>query len=157
MPDQADAEISMRRALGLCGNAKLQPSRPSARTADRHQRRHFAGEGEVPVVMVGRKDQPSDTPPSLGAPSVTETLLRSEREARQRAERALSEAKVSERDLQTRLGHALLERDEARFAGSRLDGEKSVLTAALDTERTARMTAEKGLPAIRGDGATRVG
>jgi hypothetical protein len=144
MPDQADAEISMRRALGLCGKAKAQPLRPSVRTADRLQRRHFAGDGEVPVVMVGRKDQASDTPPSPGAPSVTETVLRSEREARQRAERALSEA-VAERDLQTRLGHALLERDEARVAGLRLDGEKLVLTAALGTERTARMTAEKAL------------
>jgi hypothetical protein len=100
-------------------------------------------DGEVPVVLVGRGAQPTDRPPTHGiAPvnklALVETARRSEHEARQHAERALTDAQATIRDLQTKLGHALLER-----VGRRLEADKLALTSALDAERNARQKAEE--------------
>ena len=101
----------MRRALGLgdAGGQRIeQQERPplAARQAERHSpdrhKRRFVRDGEVPVVVV-RRDQGSDPGANrvtLGAPPTNrveqaEAALRTERDARERAERALTEAQAT--------------------------------------------------------------
>ena len=144
-----DDEDKMRRALGLGPQPASFFPQPSPGPTDRQpHRRRFVRDGEVPVVLVGRGAQPTDRPPTHGiAPvnklALVETARRSEQEARQHAERALTDAQATIRDLQTKLGHALLERDEVRDTARRLETDKLALTSALDAERIARQKAEE--------------
>jgi hypothetical protein len=169
IPTLQTTEAQMRRALGL-GDSAGQRSEPQERpplaarqgerhSPDRHKRR-FVRDGEVPVVVV-RRDQGGDLggnrAASVGAPPTNrveqaEAALRAERDARERAERALSEAQGVIRDLQTKLGHAGLARDEASDTARRADAEKHALEhalemaeSALQAERRARETAEAAL------------
>jgi len=158
-PDHSDAapessagdELKMRRALGLERQPATSSSQQSSGHTDRRPQRHrFVRDGEVPVVVVGRRDQPADGVTSQGAAPVNklaliETALRSEQEARQRAERALTEAQATIHDLQTKLGHAFLERDESRDTAQRLEADKRALTSTLDAEVDARQRAEDAL------------
>jgi len=158
----------MRRALGL-GDAAGQRIEPQERTPlaarqaerfspDRHKRR-FVRDGEVPVVVV-RRDSGNDQGANRAAAGVlptnrvelAEAGLRAEREARERAERALSEAQAVIRDLQTKLGHTGLARDEALDAARRAEADRPAVEhalqmaeAALQVERRARETAEAAL------------
>ena len=158
----------MRRALGL-GDAAGQRIEPPERaplatrqadrfSPDRHKRR-FVRDGEVPVVVV-RRDTGNDQGATRAAAGVVptnrveqaEAALRAEREARERAERALSEAQALIRDLQTKLGHTGLARDEALDAARRAEADRpavehalQVAEAALQAERRARETAEAAL------------
>ena len=66
-----------------------------------------------------------------------EATLKTEQEARRRAERALGDAQASLRDLQTRLGHATLERDEAREAARRAEADRQAAIAELEAGRSA--------------------
>ena len=164
-PDHSDAaddasagdELKMRRALGLERQpATSSPQQSSGHTDRYSQRRRFVRDGEVPVVLVGRRDQPADGVSSQGAAPVNklalvETALRSEQESRQRAERALTEAQATIHDIQTKLGHAFLERDEARDTAQRLEADKRALISTLDAERDARQKAEDALETRIGD------
>ena len=131
-PDQSETEAGMRRALGLGNQPNSQQHwRQPIRSADRHQpRRRFVSDGEVPVVLVGRRDQGADVTPSAGVSppanrlAIVETALKSEQQARQRAERSLAEAHAAIRDLTTRLGHAGL----TRMKPSRLFGARKPRT-----------------------------
>lgn len=106
----------MRRALGLDGQTP--PPRPSAASAARtaesaafagRHRHRFVSDGEVPVVMVqSRPDQPA-----ASRLEEATAALASERGMRERAERSLTAAQAAIRDLQTKLAHATLARDEA--------------------------------------------
>jgi len=158
-PDHSDTaqdssagdELKMRRALGLGHQPATSFPQQSSGHTDRHpHKRRFVRDGEVPVVLVGRRDQPGDGGPSQGVAPVNKLALvevarRSEQEARQRAERALTEAQATIHDLQTKLGHGLLERDEARDTAQRLEADKRALTEALEAERNARRKAEDAL------------
>jgi len=160
-PDESDKahdtsagdELKMRRALGLEHQpATSSPQQLSGHT-DRHpHKRRFVRDGEVPVVLVGRRDPPANGIASQGAAPVNKFALveaerKSEQEARQRAERALTEAQATIHDLRTKLGHAFLERDEARDTAQRLEAEKRALTLGLDAVRDARQKAEDALEA----------
>lgn len=170
LPTLQTTEAQMRRALGLgdAGGQRIeQQERPplAARQAERHSpdrhKRRFVRDGEVPVVVV-RREQGSDAganhrAASVGAPPTNrveqaEAALRTERDARERAERALIEAQATIRDLQTKVGHAGLARDEASDAAHRAEAERHALEhalelaeSALQTERLARETAEAAL------------
>ena len=150
-----NTELEMRRALGLDRDSpgSFRPAHPS-RPAERHmpdgQKRRFVQDGEVPVfVMQGRRGSGGQIEPRLASNSspvnrleVAETALRTEREAREKAERILGEAQASVRELQTALGHAVLARDEARHAAQRAEVEKQQAEAALASETEARELAE---------------
>src|SRR6185437_12255472 len=104
-----DAEVQMRRALGLQG-------------------------GEIPVTVVRRESGPDSpashvtpTPPSSSRLQRVEIALAAELAARDRAERALGEAQALIRDLQTKLGHAELAKDEV----SRVVEREREATASL--------------------------
>ena len=142
-------EVEMRRALGLSDQAPhSQHGQRAPSSSDRSpQRRRFVTDGQVPVVIIGRRDG-TDTPASVGATpvnrlAVAEAALSAARDAHDRAERALNEAQATIRDLQTKLGHAVLERDEARELGRRTETDILALQAALESEREARRQAEE--------------
>ena len=81
----------------------------------------------------------------VGAMSMAmELALLAEQESYHRIERALNVAHTTTRDLQTKLGHSILERDEAREAGRCSETGRLALTAALGAERTAQQSKQDG-------------
>jgi hypothetical protein len=139
----------MRRTLGLDGRSEVSSSPYPSRFGDRHQQsRRFVRDGEVPVVVVSRRDQAGDGGPASGAAPVNRLALAEsnfelERTARLRCERALAEAQATVRELQTKIGHADLARDEAVEAASLLRAENERLKAELAVEQQAHAEAEQ--------------
>ena len=149
LPALRQEEAQMRRTLGLDGRPEASSSPHQSRFADRHQQtRRFVRDGEVPVVVVNRRDQAGDgAPASGGAPvnrlAIAENALETERTARQRCERTLAEVQATVRELQTKIGHADLARDEAVETASHLRAENERLKAELVVERQAHAEAEQ--------------
>jgi hypothetical protein len=151
-----DAEARARRAFGLDATETTVRRRddPSARQgstdrllADR-QKRRFVHDGEVPVVVMGGIGSSSTNGASpTNRLAVAETALDSERVARRRAERALGEAQAAVHDLQTKIGHANLARDEATEKVGQLAAELQRLQELLESERVGRAEAEQALRA----------
>ncbi len=131
-----EAESQMRKALGLLGEGSRhrqdhQPDRleSSNRMGDRFggglHRRRFVQDGDIPVTVL-RREPAHEAPVHRGtAPAVlptssrlqrTEAALAAETLAREKAERALSDVQALARDLQTKIGHAELARNEATEA-----------------------------------------
>lgn len=85
-------------------------------------RRRFVQDGDIPVTVL-RRDQGHEQPAYRGvtAPAAptssrlqrTEGALAAETAAREKAERSLAETQFALRDLQTRIGHADLAKNEA--------------------------------------------
>jgi hypothetical protein len=154
--EPANTELEMRRALGLDGDSPgahrpAQLTRPAERHMPDGQKRRFVQDGEVPVFVIqGRRGQGGhQAEPRLATNAspvnrldVAENALRTEREARERAERILAEVQSTVHDLQTALGHAVLARDEARAAAQQAQLEKQQAEAVLAGEREALEQAE---------------
>ena len=121
-------EAQMRRALGL-HNASPTQDRPIPPTASpgasSPQRRRFVRDGEVPVSVI-RRDQ--DDGANTNKLDATRQALREQIEAREQAEHLLQEAQATIRDLQTKLAHERLARDEAIRVWT---GEKQAVEQAL--------------------------
>ena len=147
--DLRQEEAQMRRTLGLDNRSVASSTQYSPRSTDRHQQaRRFVRDGEVPVVVVGRRDQAGDgANASASLPvnrlALAETALEAERAARQRCERALAEAQATVHELQTKIGHADLARDEAVETANHLRGENERLKRELIGERAAHAEAEQ--------------
>jgi hypothetical protein len=126
-----EAESQMRKALGLLGEAPRHRSDPdridqSSRMGDRFNsglhRRRFVQDGDVPVTVL-RRDQSHEAPAHRGAPPAaaptssrlqrTEAALAAETATRERVERSLAETQAVAHDLQTKIGHAELAKNEA--------------------------------------------
>jgi phosphoenolpyruvate-protein kinase (PTS system EI component) len=122
----------MRRALGLRTSSQTQaippPATPSASTSH-PQRRRFVRDGEVPVSVIHR-DQ--GDPSGTNALEAARQALREQVAAREHAEHLLQDAQATIHDLQTKLAHEGLARDEAL---QRVDNEKQVLEQALQRVR----------------------
>ena len=108
------------------------------------QRRRFVRDGEVPVSVIHRDQDDGASTNKLDA---TRQALREQIEAREQAEHLLQEAQATIRDLQTKLAHERLARDEAI---QRVDSEKQVVEQALQRvqdelaiERACRQKAEQ--------------
>jgi len=111
------------------------------------QKRRFVHDGEVPVVVLAGSMSASS---AAGAHATNrlaaaESALDAERAARKRVERALGEAQAQVHDLQTKIGHAELARNEALDAVQELRNETQRLGESLDAERRARAEAEQAL------------
>src|ERR1700692_2628066 len=155
-PDRDSDELEMRRALGL-GAASADRPAAFARTPENHSsdrpKRRFVSDGEVPVVVVqGRREFGNrTTAPAITSPvnrlDAAQAALAAEREAREAAERSLSEAQAMIRELQTKLGHAALTREDLRAAGQRADAARQAAETALAAEREARIAAEDAMKA----------
>jgi hypothetical protein len=126
-----EAESQMRKALGLLGETPRHRSEsdrgePSARGSDRFNgglhRRRFVQDGDVPVTVL-RRDSGHEAPAhravtAVPAPSTsrlqrTEGALAAETAGREKAERLLAESHAATRDLQTKIGHYELAKNEA--------------------------------------------
>jgi hypothetical protein len=145
------AEARMRLALGLTGSGRPTPSGQSGGThshapqpagsshdPSRPQRRRFAQDGDVPVVMLNRGRDTDN-----GGESRLQTLtaeLREERNNRQRAERSLDEANLNIQSLKTKLAHAELAFED-RLRDEREARSKIEALRAADHE--ARAQAER--------------
>jgi len=144
-----DTEAQMRRALGLYGDQprhRTEPDRSDGpqRSMDRYapggHRRRFVQDGDVPVTIVRRDGNPdplanrpaAQVPPSQSRLQRTEAALAVETAARDRAERALADAQAIIRDLQTKIGHAELAKNEALEAARREREAHATLQAAHD-------------------------
>jgi hypothetical protein len=132
MPGPADeAESQMRKALGLLGESPRhrpdaerteQPVRLSDRFNGGLHRRRFVQDGDIPVTVL-RREQGHEVPAHRGVASPpaptssrlqrTEAALAAETAAREKAERSLGETQSVVRDLQTKIGHAELAKNEA--------------------------------------------
>jgi septal ring factor EnvC (AmiA/AmiB activator) len=162
MTDSDDAhlrttEAQMRQALGLNSLASPQTASehpPTLTNGSHPQRRRFVRDGEVPVTVLHREHHP-DGETGINQLDATRQALRSETAARERAERSLEEAQTTIRDLQTKLAHERLAKDEAdaRAETDRQALQQSLqsVQAALATERQARRnTRDKAVPTIVG-------
>jgi hypothetical protein len=140
-------ETQMRHALGLHGGA---PTRSSA-GGSQPQRRRFVRDGEVPVTIIHGGHHP-DGEAGTNQLDAARQAVRCEAAARERAQRLLEEAQATIRDLQTKLGHERLAKDEALETVLRLETETRVAEQAqqaaepeLVAERLARRNAEDAL------------
>ena len=133
-PAVDEAESAMRRALGLLGESQrhrpdVERVEPAPRSTDRFgssglHRRRFVQDGDVPVTVL-RRDGGQDAPANRLVPAATptaptssrlqrtEAALAAETAARSLAERSLADAQAAVRDLQTKIGHAELAKNEA--------------------------------------------
>jgi septal ring factor EnvC (AmiA/AmiB activator) len=99
-----------------------QPARLSDRFGGGLHRRRFVQDGDIPVTVL-RRDQGHEVAPHRGVAAAppptssrlqrTEAALAAETAAREKAERSLSETQSVVRDLQTKIGHAELAKNEA--------------------------------------------
>src|SRR3954468_9703022 len=125
-------DAQMRRALGLRNTSQTQaislPAAPSA-SISHPQRRRFVRDGEVPVSVIHRDQGGASGTNALEAARQT---LREQVVAREHAEHLLQEAQATIHDLQTKLAHERLARDEAI---QRADGEKQVVELTLQRVR----------------------
>ncbi|MBN9560505.1 MAG: hypothetical protein J0H14_07210 [Alphaproteobacteria bacterium] len=108
----------MRQALGLRGdqsNERLTPRREPLRGPHR-----FVKDGEVPVeVLSPSREHGPGGPAPVNRIAAAEAALRSERVARERAERSLRETQATLQHVQTKLAHADLAHGEALAAERR--------------------------------------
>jgi hypothetical protein len=128
----------MRRALGL-----RQGSSPSAQVSSNvphPQRRQFVRDGDVPVEVLHGPDNSS----RVNQLAATREALQAQTMAREEAERMLAEARHTIHELQTKLGHERLARDEAiqRVESAKRDVEQKLAAARqeLEAERSRRTT-----------------
>lgn len=156
LPDDARlraTEAQMRRALGLGGDSSPQPVTPAtpAPTAGIHpQRRRFVRDGEV-IVQHRDHSAPGDT--GTNQLAAARQALREQIAAREELERSLLEAQAANRDLQTKLAHERLAKDEAmnRAEAARQAIEQALQAAQADlvSERALRLEAEHRLAAAQ--------
>jgi hypothetical protein len=140
-------EAQMRRALGLhhTSSAQAVPVPPTTPLgASSPQRRRFARDGEVRVSMIHRDQDDRAGANKLDA---TRQALAEQVAARDNAEHRLQEAQATIHDLQTKLAHERLAKDEAiQRVGSEKQHVEQALQMVQDElaiERDCRQKAEQ--------------
>jgi hypothetical protein len=164
-PEQMQ-EARIRRAWGLDGEAPRmrlpervdpQPApRPAERFTSGTHKRRFVQDGEVPVTLVhgltgARREHHEPSSTRAATPTnrleIAETALAAEISSREKAEKALIESQAMVQQLQTKLGHADLARQDAVAALQRERETIADLRAAL-AEAEARAVAEAEATAV---------
>jgi len=126
-------ETQMRNALGLSDNSRSRyPSElpingSNGPSAHKHR---FVRDGEVAVTVIRRDRQP-DGEPAVNQLEEARRVSKAAVTARERAERLLEEAQCIIRDLQTKLGHERLAKEEALEAATRAEISKRSVEATL--------------------------
>ncbi|WP_428487614.1 hypothetical protein [Rhodopila sp.] len=160
----------MRKALGLLGESPRhrpeserseQPNRGSDRFNGGLHRRRFVQDGDVPVTVL-RREPGQEAPAHRSVAAIatptssrlqrTEAALAVETAGREKAERLLAEAQAVARDLQTKIGHAELTKNEAigalrqeREVSAALRAEVEALTARVDETRARAEAADQAI------------
>src|SRR3954470_18102329 len=132
-----DPEARMRRALGLRGSSPTSPDsspQTSVPNGQHPNRRRFVRDGEVPVTVIHR-DHHQDDGHAGNQLEAARQSLREQEEARERAERLLTEAQNVIRDLQTKLAHERLSKDEVLQAVQRAEADRESVQQALQAAR----------------------
>jgi hypothetical protein len=138
-----DEEDRMRQALGLRGDQSNE--RPLQRREQDRRTRRFVKDGEVPVVVLSpSREHGPDGPAPVNRIAAAEAALRSERVARERAERSLRETQATLQQIQTKLAHADLAHSEALAAErrGREQAEAALAEAIVAREALERRLAE---------------
>jgi len=138
----------MRRALGLGSEGPTQPapmaSPPTPAMGLHPQRRRFVRDGEV---VVQHKEHSAAGETGTNQLAAARQALREQFAAREEAERALAEVQSTIRDLQTKLAHERLARDETvnRAEAARQAAEQALqaVREELESERARRLQAEE--------------
>ena len=148
-----DEEDRMRQALGLRGDQSNE--RPTPRREPLRGPHRFVKDGEVPVEVLGpSREHGPGGPAPVNRIAAAEAALRSERVARERAERSLRETQATLQQMQTKLAHADLAHSEA-LAAERLSRERA--EAALAEAIVAREALEAASGRDGGRAAARSG
>ena len=136
-------EAQMRRALGLQDTPSPKPQSGLSAPPPSHSHRgprHFVRDGEVPVTVTHREET------GTNQLDVARQTIRSLTAARERAGRLLEDAQATIRDLQTKLMHERMSKDEAisRVSSENQATEQAIqsVQADLAAERDARRQAE---------------
>jgi hypothetical protein len=138
-------EAQMRRALGLQDTASPRSQGVSTPPPNGSHRgpRHFVRDGDVPVTIIHREETGTN---QLDAARQT---IRSLTATRERAERSLAEAQATIRNLQTKLMHERMSKDEAisRASSETQAAERTIESAQAElvAERAARRQTEAAL------------
>ncbi|HLY90512.1 MAG TPA: hypothetical protein VKQ27_16135 [Acetobacteraceae bacterium] len=151
LPDDARlraTEAQMRRALGLGSEGPTQPAPmappPTPAMGLHPQRRRFVRDGEV---VVQHKEHSAAGETGTNQLAAARQALREQFAAREEAERALAEVQSANRDLQTKLAHERLARDETvnRAEAARQAAEQALqaVREELESERARRLQAEE--------------
>jgi hypothetical protein len=131
-------EEQMRRALGLRQGSS--PSGQVSSNVPHPQRRQFVRDGDVPVEVLHGPDNSS----RVNQLAAIREAQQAQTTARVEAERMLAEARHTIHDLQTKLGHERLARDEAvqRVESAKREVEQELAAARqeLEAERSLRTT-----------------
>jgi hypothetical protein len=137
-------EMQMRRALGLDRETPLvfQPAHSPNPSNGLHQRRHFVRDGDIPVSVVH-----GDSGSRLQQLDTARQGLRQQTAAREEAERLLADARNTIHDLETKLGHERLAKDEvtqqADAERQKVEEALTVVQEELAAERALRARAER--------------
>jgi hypothetical protein len=169
-----EAESQMRKALGLLGEGQRHRPDPERgeqqhRGGDRFSgglhRRRFVQDGDIPVTVL-RRDQGHELPAHRGGAATvpptssrlqrTEAALAAETAAREKAERSLADVQALAHDLQTKIGHAELAKNEAvealrreREASAQLRTEADAWQERLDEALAQVRAAEQAAVAAQ--------
>jgi hypothetical protein len=136
--DQPQGEARMREALGLrtdgsrAPTSNHRPDRILDHGSNNPRRHRFVQEGEVPVEIMTLREHAVRAPAGPGTIArhrVDDNAVAAEKIAREQAERAFHEISERYRELQTKLGHAELARDEALALASRRQSQIDILLA----------------------------
>lgn len=160
--DEDDAEAGVRRALGL-DVAVRRPERTSQyqRTAGQNAAAHSktgGSHGKVDVVVVQARrghginladSHSANVSSALNRLQVAEAALKTERDAREHAERSLAELQKTIHELQTKIGHSELAAMEARNAAQQIQAALQAAELAVLTECQAKEAAEASLQHLR--------
>ena len=134
-------EEQMRRSLGL-RQGSSSPARFSNSETHQHKRHQFVRDGDVQVEILHGHDGSR-----VNQADAARQALQAQTAARDEAERLLTEARHTIHDLQTKLGHERLARDEAveRVASAKRKVEQELATARedLEAERLLRLATAK--------------
>jgi len=138
-------EAQMRRALGLDDRTPSRPDPEQTTGLNRQRRqRHFVRDGEVPVTVIHRDDSGG-----INQLEAARETIRSLTAAQEELERSLAAAQETIRDLQTKLAHEHIARDEATkgFESAKRGIEQALrsVQAELEAEHDARQRAEERL------------
>lgn len=163
MSEEESAEAGVRRALGL-DVAVRRPERSSqyqrtaAQSSASHSKTGSSHANKVDVVVVQARrghglhvaePHSANISSALNRLQVAETALKTERDARENAERSLSELQKTVHELQTKIGHTELAAVEVRHALQQMQNDLQSAEMALLEERSAKAAAEADLQQLR--------
>jgi chromosome segregation ATPase len=130
-------EQQMRRALGLGSDGNSSSGHTLSPASTARSPRRFARDGEVAVAIMRRDHDEGGNKLDAARQSLQEQTM-----LREQAEHQLRDARVAIQDLQTKLGHAEIAREES---ARQIEQQMSSLRQEIEAEHALRLKAEAEL------------